>query len=178
MSATRKIVVIGPESTGKSTLSEALAAELNTLWVPEQARGYLDTLDLPYAENDLLKIARIQTNAEDALMPAAGDLLICDTDLYVLKVWSEHRFARCHKWILETIATRRYDLYLLTFIDTEWQPDPQREHPEKHMREYFYRQYLDIVSNSGVPWADVRGTHQQRMNTALSAIDSWRATDR
>ncbi len=168
----KKIVVIGPESTGKSTLSEALAKQLHTVWVPEYARAYLDSLHRPYTQDDLLIMARGQVQYEDALLQQANEYLVCDTDLHVIKVWSEHKYKSCHPWILEQIAERKYDLYLLTYIDTEWENDPQREHPEPAMREYFYNIYLDIVKNSGVPWVAISGPHEQRLHAALKAINS------
>jgi NadR type nicotinamide-nucleotide adenylyltransferase len=166
----KKIVVIGPESTGKSTLSEALAKQLHTVWVPEFARNYISSLQRPYTEDDLLAIAKGQLLSEDTLLQKANKYLICDTDLNVIKVWSEHKYNRCHKWILEQIAERKYDLYLLTFIDVTWQSDPQREHPNLEMRQYFYNIYLDIVQNSGIPWTEIRGTHEERLQSALNAI--------
>ena len=168
----KKIVVIGPESTGKSTLSEALAKQLHTVWVPEYAREYINSLKSPYTEDDLLIMAKGQMQHEDALMRQANKFLICDTDLHVIKVWSEHKYGRCHSWVLEEIAKRKYDLYLLTYIDTDWENDPQREHPEPEMRNYFYKTYLDIVQNSGVPWVDIRGDHEQRLKEALRATNS------
>ncbi len=171
MSALRKIVVIGPESTGKSTLSAALALQLNTVWVPEYARAYLEQLGRPYEEHDLLEIANCQIAGEDRLLPRANKLLICDTDLYVLKVWSEASFGRCHRKMLQAIAERPYHLYLLTSIDMPWTPDPLREHPLERDRHYFYHQYQDIVQQSGVPWADIRGTESERLAFALSAIE-------
>jgi NadR type nicotinamide-nucleotide adenylyltransferase len=168
----KKIAVIGPESTGKSTLSEALAKHLHTVWVPEYARAYLDSLHRPYAEEDLLIMAQGQLQYEDALAHQANEYLVCDTDLHVIKVWSEHKYHRCNTWIDLQITKRKYDLYLLTYIDTTWEPDSQREHPEPAMREHFYNLYLDIVRNSGVPWADIRGSHEQRLQTALQAINS------
>jgi NadR type nicotinamide-nucleotide adenylyltransferase len=168
----QKIVVIGPESTGKSTLSFSLAHALDTVWVKEYARAYLERLNGPYTSEDLLQIAKGQLESEDTLLPSARKFLICDTDLYVLKVWSEARFGRCHRSILEAIAERPYDLYLLTYIDIPWSPDPQREHPGARDRAYFYHQYRDIVQQSGVPWADIRGTESERLRAALSAIES------
>ncbi|RYE24234.1 MAG: ATPase [Sphingobacteriales bacterium] len=164
------MVVIGPESTGKSTLSEALAKELNTVWVPEYARGYLEQIGRLYVQNDLVEIAKGQLKSEDDLLAKANDYLICDTDLYVLKVWSEAKYGHCDKQILEEIAQRKYDLYLLTYIDIEWQDDPLREHPEAHERSYFYRQYLEIAQNSGVPWANIRGKEDERLQASLTAI--------
>jgi NadR type nicotinamide-nucleotide adenylyltransferase len=167
----KKIVVIGPESTGKSTLSAGLAAQLQTVWVPEYARAYLEQLGRPYAETDLLEIARGQLQAEDELLQASN-LLICDTDLNVIKVWSEHKYGRCGDWILEQIAARTYDLYLLTDIDIEWQDDPLREHPQQEMRRYFFNVYKDIVQQSGLPWIVVSGAPEIRLQQALQAMDT------
>lgn len=167
----KKIVVIGPESTGKSTLSAALADALHTLWVPEYARAYIEALDRPYMESDLLHIAHGQLEREDAAAAQCGRVLVCDTDLYVLKVWSEASFGRCHRFILDQIAARQYDHYLLTYIDTPWEHDPLREHPLPEERYYFYHQYRDIVMNSGVPWTDVRGDESMRLATALRSLE-------
>lgn len=165
-------MVIGPESTGKSTLSKALATELQTVWVPEYARTYLEALPRKYEENDLLLMAQGQIQQEEILAKQADRFLICDTDLHVLKVWSEHKYHRCHSWILEQIAQRKYDMYLLTYIDIEWSYDPQREHPDTAMRQYFYNIYRDIVQNSGLPWVDIRGGEQERLQLAKESIRS------
>lgn len=166
----KKIVVIGPASTGKSTLSSQLANELNTLWVPEYAREYLECIDRDYTEDDLLQIAKGQIASEDALVAKANSLLICDTDLHVIKVWSESKFGRCDKWILEEIARRSYDMYLLTYIDVNWEDDPFREPDELSGRHYFYNIYRDIVQHSGLPWADIQGNEEERLAAALEAI--------
>lgn len=166
----KKIVVIGSESTGKSTLSAALAAALHTVWVPEYARGYLEGIGREYTENDLLQIARGQLQSEDELLAQANKYLICDTDLHVIKVWSENTYGRCHTDVLEAIAARRYDLYLLTDIDIPWEDDPLREHAAPEERNYFYSLYRDIVINSGVPWVNISGTHKERLQKALAAV--------
>jgi NadR type nicotinamide-nucleotide adenylyltransferase len=173
MASPKKIVVIGPECTGKSTLSAALADALRTIWVPEYARTFLDGLDRPYTYEDFSTIAKGQIAYEDsALGKVRSDYLVCDTDLYVLKVWGEARFGYCHRSILESISKRPYDLYLLCYTDIPWTPDPQREHPDERDRQYFYHQYRDIVQQSGVPWADIRGTESERLQTALHAVKS------
>lgn len=168
----KKIVIIGPESTGKSTLSQDLAGALQTVWVPEYARSYLEGLGREYTEADLLQIARGQLSLEDTLTATAKDYLVCDTDLYVLKVWSEHSYGRCDTDLLRWIAERRYDLYLLTYIDIDWVDDPLREHPQPEMRKYFYNVYKDIVTNSSVPWLEVRGTRDERLAQALKGVES------
>lgn len=168
----KKIAVIGPESTGKSLLSEALARELQTVWVPEYARIYLETLNRPYTQSDLLTIAKKQIELEDSLAADARKFLVCDTDLYVIKVWSEHKYSSCHNWILQQIAQRPYDLYILTYIDTVWEYDPLREHPEPEERVYFYSIYKDIVMNSSVNWVSISGSLDDRTQTALEAVNN------
>jgi len=167
----KKVVVIGPESTGKSTLSDKLAVHFNTVWTPEYARKYLDELGRPYEQHDLWEIARGQLRLEDEKARQANRLLICDTDLYVLKVWSEHKYGQVDLRILEQIAARPYHLYLLTYIDIPWEEDPQREYPDPQMREYFYRIYRDIVVNAGVPWVDIRGGYEEREKAAIAAVN-------
>lgn len=166
----KKVVVIGPESTGKSTLSEQLASCYQTAWVHEYARDYLTPSQNIYTEADLLHIAKGQVALEETIAASATGMLICDTDLYVMKVWSEHSYGRCHKWILEQIAVRKYDFYILTDIDMAWTPDPLREHGEAHMRNYFFKQYLDILINSNVPWVKVSGNELQRLQQAQNAL--------
>lgn len=163
-------MVIGPESTGKSTLSEALAKKLNTVWVPEYARQYCENLGRPYIPEDLPVIGKGQIESEETLEKSANRFLICDTDLYVIKVWSEHAFGTCDTEILKTIAIRNYNLYLLTCVDIPWQEDPLREHPEEAMRQYFFHQYKDIVCNSGLPWEIISGQPEERLQKALSAV--------
>lgn len=170
LSQVKKIVIIGPESTGKSTLSAVLAATLNTVWVPEYARAYLESLTRPYGEADLKEMAIGQIASEDEQLRYANKLLFCDTDLQVIKVWSEHKYGHCDPWILEQIAAREYDLYLLTYIDVSWEADPLREHPDASMRQYFYNVYRDIAENSGIPWADIRGNEAERLERSLAAI--------
>ncbi len=164
-------MVIGPESTGKSTLSAALAEHFNTVWVKEFARGYLETLNRPYEKEDLVAMAEGQLRLEDEAAAKAGNLLVCDTDLYVIKVWSEAKYGDCDPRILQMIAARQYDGYLLTYIDVPWEDDPQREHPRPEERVYFYNIYRDIVINTGAPWADIRGGQKERLQTAIAAVN-------
>lgn len=166
-----KVVVIGPESTGKSTLSQQLAAHYQTVWVPEYARPYLEALSRPYEQSDLLSIAEGQLAQEDQLAVAARQVLICDTDLHVIKVWSEHKYGNCDPAIQQAIRDRKYDLYLLTYIDIPWEEDPQREHPDPAMREYFYNIYRDLVMASGVPWVEIRGSFAERESLAIAAVN-------
>lgn len=164
----QKIVVIGSESTGKSTLSKALAQQLKTSWVEEYAREYLEANGNNYCYDDLRLIAEGQIEREDK--KEAKRHLICDTDLYVLKVWSEHRFGKTCDYILQEIARRKYDAYILCNIDLPWCADPQREHPQPEMRSYFYNIYKDIVQQSGVPFIIASGNDEERLETAIQFV--------
>ncbi|MCW3462431.1 ATP-binding protein [Chitinophaga nivalis] len=166
----KKVVVIGPESTGKSTLSEKLASHFHTVWTEEYARTYIDQLSRPYEQEDLWQIARGQLALEQQQAARAREVLICDTDLYVVKVWSEHKYGECDVRILNEIAQQQCDLYLLTYIDLPWEEDPQREYPDPAMRSYFYHVYKDIVLQSGVPWVDIRGGYAEREAQAIAAV--------
>jgi NadR type nicotinamide-nucleotide adenylyltransferase len=165
----KKVAVVGPECTGKSDLSEFLATYYKTNWVPEYARGYLENLVRPYQEHDLLTIARGQLRLEDKYEKDSNEFMVCDTNLYVIKVWSEFKFGRCHPEILNHIETRKYDLYLLTNIDLPWVADAQREHPDR--REELYKIYWKEMKNQPVPCVEIKGQGDQRRQMAMEAID-------
>lgn len=179
----KRIVVIGPESTGKSTLCQDLAEHYQTAWVPEYAREYLLKHGTNYSFNDLLTIARGQIAGEDKIAqelaqasPALAavnpdPLLFIDTDLYVMKVWCEFVFDKCHNWILDGIATRRYDLYLLCNVDLPWTKDELREYPDLESRLKLYHIYKDLLINQSVPWATISGNNEERLAHAIAAVE-------
>lgn len=164
----KKVVIVGPECTGKSDLSAYLAREFRTVWVKEYAREYIDALSRPYEQSDLVHIARGQLAAEDALAPEARDVLICDTDLHVIKVWSLFKYGECDPQILRWISMRKYDLYLLTYIDIPWVYDPQREHPNQ--RQALYETYLHEMENQPVPFVEIRGSRAEREALARESV--------
>ena len=166
----KKIVVIGPESTGKSTLCEGLAAHYHTDWVPEYAREYLLAHGMDYRYEDLLTIARGQVALEDERAAGGGSLLFVDTDLYVMKVWSEFVFDRCDPWILEQIATRSYDAYLLCRTDLPGVKDELREYPDLENREKLFHIYRDLLVNQSTPWAEIGGCAEERLGVAIEAV--------
>jgi len=165
----KKVAVIGPECTGKSDLSAFLATHFKTEWAREYARGYMDKLVRPYAQSDLLTIAHGQLRVEEEFMRDSNKVLICDTNLYVIKIWSQFKFGTVDEEILNHIATRKYDLYLLTYIDIPWQDDPQREHPTK--RQELYDIYLREMKNQPVPFVEIKGERELRRKMAVSAIE-------
>ncbi len=178
---TKKIVIIGPESTGKSTLCKQLADHYKTDWVPEFAREYLGKRGMGYTYDDLLEISKGQVELEEQYLlkrkndklktSTSRNLLFIDTDMYVMKVWSEFVFNNCHLWIIDQIVKRKYDLYLLCNIDLPWSADPLREYPDPEPREKLYRIYKDILINQTVPWVEISGDYRQRLNMAIEGIE-------
>ena len=180
----KKIVVIGPESTGKSTLCEQLAQQYETTWCPEFAREYLLTNGKNYDFEDLLTIAKGQLALEDEysatleenslpMLEDGGHLpLFIDTDMYVMKVWCEFVFENCHRFILDEIVKRKYDLYLLCNTDLPWVKDELREYPDIESRKKLYAIYKDLMINQAVPWVDIRGSYEERLQRAIVAVDN------
>lgn len=164
-----KVAIVGPESTGKSELSEFLAKHYNTSWVPEYARGYIENLVHPYTEEDLVTIAHGQMRLEKTWLTDANRLLICDTTLLVIKIWSEFKYGVCDPRIVEGLKQSRYDLHLLTYVDVPWQEDPQREYPER--RHELYEIYLKEIKAMNVPFVEIRGERNERRKTAIEAVD-------
>jgi NadR type nicotinamide-nucleotide adenylyltransferase len=166
----KKIAIVGPECTGKSDLASFLAKHYDTTWVPEYARGYLDNLVRPYEESDLLTIAHGQLRLEETWLNDASRVLLCDTTLVVIKIWSEFKYGHVDESILESMKNHTYDLHLLTYIDIPWQDDPQREHPDK--REELYKIYLQEVKALHTPFVEIRGDRELRRKAAIEAIDA------
>jgi NadR type nicotinamide-nucleotide adenylyltransferase len=184
-----KVVVIGPESTGKSSLCEQLANHYKTEWVKEYAREYLLANGTEYSYDNLLEIAKGQFALENAAIQLVEDkiktanepnststseLILIDTNMYVLKVWCEFVFDKCHPWILNQIVENSYDLYLLCNIDLPWVKDELREYPDLEIREKLYHHYKDLLINQSTPWVNIIGNYQQRLEIAIKAIDSVR----
>ena len=186
MNEIKKIVVIGPESTGKSTLCEKLAAHYNTVWAKEYAREYLLLHGTSYTFENLLDVAKGQIKEEE-LAIARWSLaekntadqpstinhqpLFIDTDMYVMKTWCEFVFGKCHQWILDKITERKYDLYLLCNVDMPWVKDELREYPDLVTREKLYHHYKDTMINQPVPWVDISGDYEERLQKAINAVD-------
>lgn len=164
----KRVVINGPESTGKSTLSKVLAMRQGCPMVGEFARKYLTQLGRPYTEEDLVAIARGQLAMEDQMAKKANDFLICDTDLIVIKIWSEYKYGRCDPFILEQIAKRQYDLYLLTYPDIPWEPDPLRETP--YDRDHILTLFKKEIRKTGVPMVPIEGSMRNRIRIAEQAI--------
>lgn len=144
--------------------------------VPEVSRDYLNhKIDrqghFQYSEPDLLEIASQQFSGEKNTLAKNPDLVICDTDLLVLIVWSEVRFGQCHQWILDTFADsiaagNRH--YLLCDFNIPWQPDPLREHADSRGELFeLYRQKLEFYN---LTYSIVAGGKDERLASAMALI--------
>ncbi len=180
----RKVVIIGPESTGKSSLCKLLAEHYNTEWCPEFARDYLLYHGKNYSYDDLETIAKGQIELEEKVAlivqgapqnladnQTAKKLLFVDTDMYVMKVWCEYVFGKCHQLILDEIVTRKYDLYLLCNTDLPWKQDELREYPDEQPRLELFNIYKDILIHQNVPWVQINGDYAERLQTAIETIN-------
>jgi nicotinamide riboside kinase len=160
-----------------------LAEHFETTWCPEYAREFLLSNGKNYDYDDLLTIAKGQLTLEDEyttameknslpLLEDGGSLpLFIDTDMYVMKVWCEFVFEKCHPFILHEIIKRKYNLYLLCNVDIPWVKDELREYPDLETRKRLYRNYKDIMINQSVPWINISGNNDERLLKAINAVD-------
>lgn len=170
-----KVVLFGPESTGKTTLAKQLAKQYKTLWVPEFMREYLqkkwDETQQKVAVNDLIPIAKGQLNLEKQASQQVDNLLICDTNLLELKVYSEYYYNGFFPSELNAEATKNnYSIYLLTYIDTPWEMDDLRDRPEN--RAEMFRRFEAELKTHNFPYQILKGNETERLNKAVEIIDA------
>ena len=169
-----RVVLYGPESTGKTTLAKALADHYQTSWVPEFARSYLqekwDKQQAVCTLADLPIIAQGQLAAENTAIAQANRLIFCDTNILVTKVWSETHFeGYCAPELNTILAQTHYDLYLLTSIDVPWEKDDLRDRPNDREQMFIYfKQQLEAYN---FPFLVLEGSLEERIQKAVNTID-------
>ncbi len=166
----KKIAVVGPESTGKSTISAQLADHYNTVWVPEYAREYCAALTEPCTWQDEINMFRGQLELEKQILPQANKILICDTTFITVKIWSDHVFGETPQEVLDELLRHPYDFYLLMDIDLPWQDDPLRDFP--HMREYFMDVWHKELKALDADYHLISGSDEERLKNAIDKIDN------
>ncbi len=174
----KRIVITGPESSGKTTLAADLAAHFGVPWVREMARSYLEARQRiegssGYQEEDLLRIARLQLEtgdrAEALISPDALPLLVIDTDLITIRIWGEEKYGRSDPWIVERTEQRPYDFWLLCAPDMPWEADPLRENP--HDRDRLFEVYERTLLKLGKPYVVLGGTQVERLRRAVGHVE-------
>lgn len=153
-----KVGIIGPESTGKSTLAQYLARRYNGVLIPEYAREYMQHLapTYDYTYQDVENIAKHQVTQLQELHSTMGqeDLVFFDTELIITKVWFLHKYHSCPDFVEEALRAYPMDVYLLCYPDIAWEPDPVRENP--HLRQYLYDWYEREIQALDIPYYIVR----------------------
>jgi NadR type nicotinamide-nucleotide adenylyltransferase len=170
-----RVVLIGPECTGKTWLAGDLAARYGVPWAPEHAREYVERRGAELAYADVDPIGRGQRTGEDAAVARAvaegAPFVVLDTDLVSTMVYSRHYYGRCPPWIEDAAARRLSRLYLLHHVDVEWVADGyQREQPER--REELFERFRETLAGLGARAADVRGPWAERRRRAVEAVDA------
>lgn len=164
-----KIAITGPESSGKTTLSEQLAEYFGVEWVPEFAREFLLKRGGVYQKKDLDTIAKGQFDAMRNI--ANSDLVFYDTDLFVIKIWSEHKYNSLSPVIQSLLDKQEVDLYLLCKPDLPWDEDPLRENPND--RDVLYDLYLDALKEEDVTFSIVSGLSDERIAHAIATVETF-----
>jgi len=170
-----KVVLFGPESTGKTTLAQQLARHYHSVWVPEYAREYLqdkwNNERKTCEPHDLIPIAIGQMHLENKLADKTNSVLVCDTDLLETKVYSEEYYGGSCDPLLEKHALENtYDLYLLTYIDIPWEADDLRDKPSE--REEMFQAFRNALLKYQRPFVELRGSKKERLDLAVQHIDA------
>ncbi len=166
----KKIVITGPESSGKSSLTQALSDQLRIPAAPEYARLYLSLFGPQYQRDDLAHMAHGQVALEvEAAMRSKG-FFLCDTSLEVIYIWWEMRFGPPPTWLSHLMERHLGHFYLLCAPDITWVPDPLREHPYPHQRSQLFARYQRLLESLGVPYGVVQGQGPKRLQCALELL--------
>lgn len=163
MQKPKKILITGPESTGKSTLCKYLAEKLNANWICEYAREYIEKLDRKYIYGDLKVIGERQFELQNKALKDSQNFLFCDTGLEVIKVWSEDKFGKCDTWIIENLSKQKFDIVFLLDIDIPWENDPMRENPSEEDRKYFLELYKKELQENYGSYHLINGSLEERV---------------
>ncbi len=162
-----KIGVIGPESTAKSTLSEALAAHFGGEYIEEYARVYVERLGGVYDYSDVETIAHQQI--KELFAEPDKPIQFFDTELIITKVWFEHKWGKVPAFLTDALAQNPIDFYLICAPDLPFVDDPLRENP--HLREYLMAWYEREVRALGVPYSIITGRSHKRFQNAIEAVE-------
>jgi len=166
-----RVVITGPECTGKSTLAAQLAAHYNTIHIPEYAREYIENLNRPYTYDDVVHIAERQIQEEAEFEGKANHILFYDTYLIITKVWLDVVYKRKPDWIDTVLLQKHIHLFLLCDIDIPWYPDKVRENGGA-MRKKLFQIYQQEIKRFGFPYAVITGNGEKRLQNGIQAVET------
>jgi nicotinamide riboside kinase len=164
----KRYAITGPESSGKTTLTQALAKECDSIWTPEYAREYLMNLERPYEQQDLDQIASGQVNMWG--QTSKNGMAFFDTEMTVMKVWSNYKYGNVSNHILDLLNNQHFDHYFLCRPDIMWEEDPLRENPEE--RDALFEIYVKELTDLKVPYTIVGGSLPDRIAQCLEVINA------
>lgn len=166
-----KIAIVGPESSGKSTITQGLAEHFNSLWVPEYSRFYCANMNGECTIQDEENMFFGQIALEDAIASVAkSGLLFCDTTFMTVKVWCEHQFGLCPDVVSKEMPKRLYDFYILLKNDLPWEDDPLRNF--KGMGDHFFDIWKKELENINAKYLEVGGI-EDRLENAINAVNAF-----
>lgn len=166
-----KIVFLGPESTGKSTISAEIAKLCNAAFVQEYARTYLNEHGTTYSYTDVIKIAETQAQLEREA-EATEKTIVCDTDLITLKIWMEYYNWKVPEWMESFIVKHQANKYLLLYPDIPWVADEQRKNP--HDRLELFHRFKQHLIGLNVNYSIIKGIGQTRLEDCLKEVQKTR----
>lgn len=176
--AIKRVVIIGSESSGTTTLARALAGHYRTMWVPEYGRMYSEGRQYdsrPWRSDEFTFIAVEQARIEDALATLASKVLICDTDPFATAIWHERYMGAPSDEVRAIAAGRHYHLYIVTDVNIPFVRDEIRD--GESFREWMQGRFIEELSKAATPMIVVSGPHEERFLAAVSRIDSLLASD-
>lgn len=162
-----KIVITGPESTGKSWLAENLAKHFGAIYVPEYARLFLEKHGPSYDFELLEQMARQHLHHQKSYLKRAGKIVFLDTDLINYLVWEKLVFEKTHRFIENASAKEADHKYLITYPDIPWEADPLRENPDDRMQIFDHQ--LRAIANQKRAYRIIKGTGAQRLTNSITA---------
>ncbi|MBN2776995.1 MAG: ATP-binding protein [Bacteroidales bacterium] len=168
-----KIVITGPESTGKSTLTKQLSEYYNADCVAELAREFIEKLGRKYAFDDVCEIAKLQINAELNTPNQDGEIVFYDTDLIVTKIWFKRVFDKVPDWIDTHLQNHPAYLHLLCYPDLPWVYDPVRENPDNRLE--LFDEYESEIKQLEIQYHIITGVGEERFRNAVKSIESFLA---
>lgn len=172
MATPYKIAIVGPESSGKSSLALKLSSHYNTAFVPEISRNYLEKTDGKYEIDDLLSMAQLQLKEESKHLPNAQLFLFCDTNLLNFLIWSEVKYQKINPELKKLWKAEEYSFTLLCYPDLPYSQDSLREHPLEKDRLQLFQKHEKILESSYSSYVIIKGLGEERLKNAIEAVDS------
>ena len=172
MKFVKKIIITGPESTGKTTLAKQLAKEFSTSWIPEYARNYIEKLNRNYTLKDLVKIAEKQRKIHRSIENSKENLIFFDTGLIITKIWFLEIYKTYPDWIDTFLSEQKNTTYILCKPDIEWKSDSVRENGGKQ-RQYLYNRYKEEIMKYNFPFFEIEGTGNLRFLLAKKLLKTF-----